>query len=102
MATLHTVNKSPFERNTLDSCVKNMSAGDALLIIEDGVIGARKGSTSASLIEMAMRTGSVYVLGVDLAARGMNPEDLVSGAKVVDYGGFVDLVTQHDRTVAWL
>lgn len=102
MATLHTVNKSPFERNSLDTCVKHLSAGDSMLMIEDAVIGARQGSTAAALVEAAMKSGTVYLLGSDLAARGMSPEDVVAGTKIVDYGGFVDLVTGHDRTVAWL
>ncbi len=102
MATLHTVNKSPFERNALQSCVQHMSAGDTVLMIEDAVIGARKGSAAAEMLEEAMKTGSVAVLGADLAARGLKAEDIVTGATVVDYAGFVDLVAGSDRTVAWL
>lgn len=102
MATLHTVNKSPFERNALQTCVAHMSAGDAILMFEDAVIGARKGSAAAALVEAAVQTGKVYVLGADMAARGLKSDDIVSGAQVVDYGGFVDLVTGHGRTVAWL
>ena len=102
MATLHTVNKSPFERNSLDTCVKHLAAGDTLLMIEDAVIGARKGSSMAALVETALKSGTVCVLGGDLAARGISPEDMVPGMQVVDYGGFVDLVAGTDRTVAWL
>ena len=102
MATLHTVNKSPFERNSLSTCVAHLNAGDSMLMIEDAVIGARKGSSSAALVETAMKSGTVYVLAADLAARGMSADDIVAGTKVVDYGGFVDLVTGHDRTVTWL
>jgi sulfur transfer complex TusBCD TusB component (DsrH family) len=32
----------------------------------------------------------------------MSERDLVPGAKLVNYEGFVDLVTRHDRTQAWL
>jgi tRNA 2-thiouridine synthesizing protein B len=102
MATLHTVNKSPFERNSLDTCVHHLAAGDSVLMIEDAVIGARKGSSAQILLEAAMKNSSLYVLGGDLAARGLSADDIVAGVKVVDYGDFVDLVTQHDRTVAWL
>jgi tRNA 2-thiouridine synthesizing protein B len=102
MSTLHTVNKSPFERNTLQSCVGHLTAGDALLMIEDGVLGAREGSSAAASVKAALVSGSVYALAPDLAARGIKPEQLIDGVKAVDYGGFVDLVTQHARTVAWL
>jgi len=71
-------------------------------MIEDAVVGARKGSAFAGLFETAAKGCSVYVLGPDLAARGIGEKDLIQDAKLVDYGGFVELVTSHDRTQAWL
>lgn len=102
MSTLHTVNKSPFERSAFVSALNHLRPGDALLMMEDGVVGARKGSAFAGLLENAAKSCSVYVLGPDLAARGMGETDMIAGAKLVDYGGFVDLVATHDRTQAWL
>lgn len=102
MATLHTVNKSPFERLTLQSCIGHLLPGDTVLMIEDGVIGARKGSSAAAAVAGALKSAKVCVLGPDLAARGMRPDQIIDGITVVDYAGFVDLVTSHDRTHAWL
>ncbi len=102
MSTLHTVNKSPFEKNALKSCLGHIGSGDAVLMIEDGVVGARKGSSAAPMVQAALHTGKVYALAPDLAARGIKPQDLIDGVQLVDYGGFVDLVTQHGRTMAWL
>ncbi len=102
MSTLHTINKSPFERSAFVSALNHLRPGDALLMMEDGVVGARKGSAFAGLLENAAKSCSVYVLGPDLAARGMGETDMIVGAKLVDYGGFVDLVATHDRTQAWL
>ncbi len=102
MSTLHTVNKSPFDRNALQSCIGYLMAGDAVLMIEDGVVGARKGSSASATVQAALANGSVYALASDLAARGIQSEHLIEGVKLVDYGGFVDLVAQHARTVAWL
>jgi len=102
MFTLHTVTKSPFERSAFISALNHLMAGDALLMIEDGVVGARKASAFAALLESAAKSCSIYVLGPDLAARGMGENDVIAGAKLVDYGGFVDLVTSHNRTQAWL
>jgi tRNA 2-thiouridine synthesizing protein B len=102
MSTLHTVNKSPFERSAFISALNHLKPGDAVLMIEDGVVGARKASAFADLLAMAAESCSVYVLGPDLAARGMGETDVIQGARLVDYGGFVDLVTSHDRTQAWL
>jgi tRNA 2-thiouridine synthesizing protein B len=100
--TLHTVNKSPFERNALASCLGHVLPEDAILLIEDGVVAARKGSSVSPLLGDAARNGALYVLGPDMAARGLTEDLLVSGARVVDYGGFVDLVASCERTVAWL
>jgi tRNA 2-thiouridine synthesizing protein B len=102
MSTLHTVNKSPFERSAFISALNHLMDGDALLMIEDGVVGARKGSAFAGLLEKTAKRCSVYVLEPDLTARGMKESDVIPGARLVDYGGFVDLVTSHQRTQAWL
>jgi tRNA 2-thiouridine synthesizing protein B len=102
MSTLHTVNKSPFERNALEACVGHLTPGDAVLMIEDGVLGARKGALAAAMVQAALARGRVYALAPDLAARGIKPEQLIDGIATVDYGGFVDLVAEHTRTVAWL
>ena len=75
MSTLHTVNKSPFERNALQSCVGHLLPGDAVLMIEDGVVGARKGSSASAIVKAALENGGVFVLASDLAARGMKPGD---------------------------
>jgi tRNA 2-thiouridine synthesizing protein B len=102
MSTLHTVNKSPFERSALISALNHLAPGDALLMLEDAVVGARKGSAFAVLLERAGKDCAVYVLAPDSSARGMREGDLVAGARLVDYGGFVDLVCSHQRTQAWL
>lgn len=102
MATLHTVNKSPFERSTLQSCIAHALPGDIVLLIEDGVIGARKGSSAAPVVAGALKSCKVCVLGPDLSARGMKADQIIDGIEVVDYAGFVDLVTGSDRTQAWL
>jgi tRNA 2-thiouridine synthesizing protein B len=102
MSTLHTVNKSPFERSAFISALNHLRPGDALLMLEDGVVGARKSSAFAGILENAAKICSVYVLGPDLAARGMGENDVIAGAQLVNYGGFVDLVGSHDRTQAWL
>lgn len=102
MSTLHTVNKSPFERSTLDSCLKHLKAGDAVLLIEDAVLGVRNASAAAGRIAAAMRDCPIYVLGPDLAARGIKPDQLIGGVELVDYAGFVDLAVRHRRVQAWL
>ena len=102
MSILHTVNKSPFEKNALSSCLKHSKTGDGVLLIEDAVYGALKGTSAAGEVDGARGSVSLYVLGPDLEARGLAKERLIDGIEVVDYGGFVDLVARHDTTQAWL
>ena len=99
---LHTVNKSPFERNTLDSCLRLAQPGSAILLIEDGVYAALTGTTHTLKIEGAVATHEVYVLGPDLKARGIEETRIVEGVKVVDYGGFVDLAVAKGTVNSWL
>lgn len=97
---LHTVNKSPSTR-TFDSCMTHLKKGSAVLLIEDGVYAAIKGTASAKKIEEAMKTVPVYALQPDIEARGMAGR-VLDGVKLVDYGGFVDLVAEHPTIQSWL
>ncbi len=102
MAMLHIVNKSPFERVTLKSCLDHAAAGDTILLIEDAAVGAVDGTVIADEVKAAMADKSVYVLGGDLAARGMSEDRMIDGIKVVDYSGFVDLTEENDKTQSWV
>lgn len=102
MAMLHTVNKSPFERNTLSSCLDMAKSGSSILLIEDGVLAAVKGTAAADKVAGAMSDKSVYVLGPDLNARGMTDDQVIDGIKIVDYEGFVDLTAECENVQAWL
>ncbi|NQV55456.1 MAG: sulfurtransferase complex subunit TusB [Rhodospirillales bacterium] len=102
MALLHTVNKSPFEKNTLSSCLRMAKDGSAVLMIEDGVYGALKGTSHSAPIEERLGGVKFYALGPDLAARGYEPSHLIEGIEVVDYAGFVDLATEFDVVQSWL
>jgi len=99
---LHTVNKSPFEKTTFESCLNHARPGDAVLLIEDGIYAAVKGTAVADRIAGLNGDLSLYALGPDLAARGIQETALCDGISVVDYGGFVDLVAEHDVTQTWL
>ncbi|MDX2289460.1 MAG: sulfurtransferase complex subunit TusB [Hyphomicrobiaceae bacterium] len=102
MTTLHLVNKSPFERTALESCLGHALPGDAVLLFEDAVYGAAKGTAVGDRIAGLRETVKIYVLGPDVSARGLSSGRLVEGVEVVDYPGFVDLVTTHGRSHSWL
>lgn len=98
---LHTVNKSPLERNSLASCLRHLAPGAAVLLIEDGVYGAMSGTSFAPVLEQVLGTAEVYALRPDIEARGIQGR-IIAGVKLVDYDGFVDLVVAHAPVMAWL
>lgn len=102
MAMLHTVNKSPFERNSLNSCLTKSKEGSSILLIEDAVVGALKGTVIADKLNAAIANKNVYVLGSDLNTRGFTEAEILDGIKIVDYAGFVDLVAEHSNVQSWL
>ena len=98
---LHIVNKSSLERNALESCLRVAQDGAAVLLIEDAVYAATRGNEAEGKLREALSRFKVYALGPDLDARGMG-DRVMEGVATVDYGGFVDLVTEHKNCQSWL
>jgi tRNA 2-thiouridine synthesizing protein B len=98
---LHIVNKSPLERNALDSCLAAAQPGAAVLLIEDGVYAATRGNAAEGKLRAAAERLEIYVLAPDLDARGM-AQSLAEGIKTTDYTGFVELVAKHKNCQSWL
>ena len=98
---LHTVNKSPFENRTLETCLRFARQGSAVLLIEDGVYAAARGTAVSTQVQEAMKSVPIYALKPDVEARGMQNR-VMDGVRLVDYGGFVDLVAEHDAVQSWL
>jgi len=102
MPILHTVNKSPFEKESLDACIAHALDDSAVLLIEDGVYAAARGTAVEPRVRDAMLRLNIFVLANDCKARGLAEAELIDGIEPVDYGGFVDLVTGHDSVQSWL
>jgi tRNA 2-thiouridine synthesizing protein B len=102
VSMLHTVNKSPFERNALKACLGHALPESSVLLIEDGVYAAVSGTAFENDVREAMSDRKLYVLGPDLLARGLTSDNVIDGINVVDYAGFVELTEKHDKVQAWL
>ena len=98
---LHTVNKSPFDHNTFETCLKFARQGSAVLLIEDGVYAATRDTAVSQQVQEALKSVSIYALKPDVEARGMQHR-VMDGVRLVDYGGFVDLVAEHNAVQSWL
>lgn len=95
---LHTVNKSPFTHTSLESCLRFINPGDVILLLEDGVYAASRGTSRSQLIEQALQSSPVYAIQADLKARGLT--DTIEGVQLADYDKFVELLEQHSSH-AW-
>jgi len=98
---LHIVNKSPTDRGAFASCLDHARPGHAVLLIEDGVYAATRGSPGAERLRRLDTAIRVFVLAPDLEARALG-KSLVEGVVPVDYRGFVELVAKHPRVQSWL
>jgi tRNA 2-thiouridine synthesizing protein B len=98
---LHIVNKSPFERNALEACLRLAQPGSALLLIEDAVYAATRGNAAETSLKQAMAHLKVYALAPDLEARGVAGR-VTEGIQLVDYGGFVELACEQPNCQSWL
>lgn len=100
MAVLHLVNRSPDDSRALEACLLRADAGDAVLLIEDGVYAA-VGNASAETLRQAGNRVALYVLTPDLAARGLEAAAIHPVIAPVDYAGFVALTTRHNPIQSW-
>jgi tRNA 2-thiouridine synthesizing protein B len=99
---LHTINKSPFEKDSLTTCLRYAEKGSSILFIEDAVYGCTKGTQFEKIIQDNQQNVKFYVLGPDLEARGLDNSNLTTNIEIVDYKGFVKLVAENEKTQNWL
>ena len=90
---LHTINKSPFSHQILNTCLRFAQSQEPILLYEDGVYAAMAGTELESFISEVINKHPVYALQADLKARGIT--NLISGIRTIDYTGFVELVEKH-------
>lgn len=98
---LHIVNKSPYERNSLESCLRLAAKGSKVLLIEDAVTAAVRGGAFAEKLGAVLEEVEVFALLPDLAARGLK-DRVLPGVRLADYAGFVDLVAENNPVQSWL
>ena len=99
---LHTVNKSPFETHSLETCLGLAKPGSDILLIEDGVYAATAGTAVSAMVEQTMESSSVFALAPDLKARGLDPDQVIAGIQLVSYEGFVKLSVTNETVQCWL
>ena len=100
MSTLFTINQSWFQNATLYEQLAFATDGDAILLLEDGVLGIQSPTALASFVAKCAAFGvQVYALDDDCRLRGVSNQ--YSQIGIIDYAGFVALAAEHDKQVAW-
>jgi len=90
---LHTINKSPFFSNNLESCLRFAKDGDPIMLYEDGVYAVLAGTKIEPAMKDALKKHPVYAIEADVKARGITK--VLESVYLCDYSCFVGLVEQH-------
>lgn len=98
---LHTVNKSAFTSSRLRDCLAAVKAGDAVLLLNEGVYGGARNSPCAREMEALAGQGCrFYSLKEDAEKREIATR-LLDCVALIDYADFVDLAAHHQHTQSW-
>lgn len=94
------MSKSWHQSSWLYESLAFANEGDAILLLGDAVQCADAPITLASFVaKCGMQGVAVYVLESDMQLRGVGAP--LQGIQVVDDTGFVNLVVEHQKQIAW-
>ncbi|WP_113628044.1 sulfurtransferase complex subunit TusB [Pectobacterium peruviense] len=94
---LHTLSTSPYHAD-LDTLLRSLEQGDALVLLQDGVIAALAGGDIIQrLLDSAVL---LYALRPDTEARGVT-EQISNSVTLIGYNEFVQLTVEHPQQLAW-
>ena len=98
---LHILRHSPHIESRFASCLRAISSGQSLLLMEDAVYSLLPGSTARNALEYQPGAIGVYALDADLNARGVALDDLPSQVRIINYPMMVELCIEHAKVVSW-
>lgn len=97
---LNILNKNSRSGSCFEDCLSQLGEGDALLLIEDGVLAALDIAYNQQWLQRCPENVTLYVLRDDLLARGL--ETAVSPRfQAIGYDGFVELVERYKLSQSW-
>ncbi len=74
-----------------------------IILIHDGVIRTTKKGVTPKFLEILLDLPiNVYAMIPDIKARGMEPKDLISHIKGIDYEDLVDILVNTQKVVSWM
>ncbi len=99
---LHIINNSSGQTPALQSCLLRLTAGSAILLIENGVYAAIKNEINNSILSSLPNDVSLFVLESDLDARGISKNEIDVRFIPTGYDGFVGLVERYPTVQSWV
>lgn len=94
---LHTLHRSPWQCD-FTGLLRTLSAGDDLLLLQDGVTAALR--DSEYLPALQQNPADVYLLNEDILARGLH-QHICPNFPRIGYPDFVRLVLAHPQQINW-
>ena len=99
-STLFTLSKSWHDSSWLFEQLAFASGGDSILLMQDAVLALQSPLTLGSFVgKCTAASVTVYALRDDCMMRGIANQ--YSNIELVDYPGFVELVSRHSKQVGW-
>lgn len=98
---LHILRHSPHTESRFASCLRAISSGQSLILIEDAIYALFPGTSARNALEYLPGTIGLYALDVDLTARGVALDDLPSQVRVINYQMMVELCLEHPKVISW-
>lgn len=86
---------SPFDSNSIESCLQLIEPSDGVLLTENAVYLISHTVLLERLIE---KTPNIFALSPDLDARGI---DIIQPIKNVSYSDMVELCVTYSKVVSW-
>jgi len=100
LTTLFTISKSWHDSAWLYEQLAFASQGDAILLLQDGVLALHSSITLASFLAKCNAMDiHVYALNNDCVMRGI--DNKFPQVTIIDDSGFVALVCENSKQVAW-
>ena len=99
MTTLHILNASPTQTSQLSSCLRVLSAEDAVVLSGEAVQALRSGSIAAQQLQACDRSYRLYALEEDVQARAIDSTGMP--VTLLDYPALVALCVEYTRINSW-
>jgi sulfur relay protein TusB/DsrH len=101
-ATLHLVFASPGAGDATTHACAHARAGDAIVLLQNGVLVATHRALDDDALARALAAGVVvHAMSVDLDARAFPRESVRAGVRVIDDTALVALAVTYRRSVSW-